>query len=419
MKNVIQDSVAGVADTVASAVSSGNYSNLSADVSRELEELFANIGRTVNMNLNGVGQSIQQGQYGYRNPVNESGWKDTYTSQRIQRINEARQQAIKHGAAAPGANYVTPLSNRPPAQYRNLNNEKLLATLGVVFGTAATIVFLPICMLIMGGIGALGAISLIFPAGTAAAASFSGSSLGIMKRFEEYVGILQGRSYADVETLAAVSGRSAKAVRKDLKKMIKKGWFLQGHLDGSESTLITSNETYQQYQDTARAAEERAKEEGGLSEEQKEIFRLGELYIAEIRQCNQDIPDVDISAKLDRMEHSVRQIVERAKQKPTLTQDLRRLMNYYLPTMVKLLHSYVELEKQDKTSSNIEKSKREIENTIDMMNDAFDRLFDDLFDDTSLDISTDAEVMRQLLEQEGLTGHSFSENQSLLKEGGN
>ena len=82
-------------------------------------------------------------------------------------------------------------------------------------------------------------------------------------------------------------------------------------------------------------------------------------------------------------------------------------MNYYLPTTVKLLNAYADLDSQEKTSENIEKSKKEIEDTIDTLNDAFDRLFDDMFEDTSLDISTDAEVMKTLLEQEGLTGHSF------------
>ena len=98
---------------------------------------------------------------------------------------------------------------------------------------------------------------------------------------------------------------------------------------------------------------------------------------------------------------------------PELTEDMTRLMNYYLPTMVKLLHSYADLDSQGKSSANIEKSKREIEDTIDVMNEAFDRLFDSLFEDTSLDISTDVEVMRTLLSQEGLTGHSFGSNQTL------
>ena len=83
-------------------------------------------------------------------------------------------------------------------------------------------------------------------------------------------------------------------------------------------------------------------------------------------------------------------------------------MNYYLPTTVKLLKAYADFYKQPEGGENIEKSKREIEETIDTMNDAFDQLFDNMFVDTSLDISTDAEVMKTLLEQEGLTGHRFT-----------
>ena len=155
------------------------------------------------------------------------------------------------------------------------------------------------------------------------------------------------------------------------------------------------------------------RKERRYTQEQLEIFSQGDEYVKQIRECNAKIADDEITAKLDRMEHSVRMIVERAKQKPSLTVDLHRLMNYYLPTMVKLLHSYIDLNSQDKTSTNIEKSKKEIESTIDLMNNAFDKMFDDLFDDTSLDISTDAEVLKQLLEQEGLTGHNFTSDHTM------
>jgi 5-bromo-4-chloroindolyl phosphate hydrolysis protein len=221
-----------------------------------------------------------------------------------------------------------------------------------------------------------------------------------------------------------MTGKSKDETIKELQKMISKGWFRQGHLDENGDTLITSEETYQQYLHTLQIAAERMAEEqekaeakireyGGLTEAQHDIIAQGEQYIAEIRACNKDIPDVDVTAKLDRMVHSVEVIVERAKKQPELTEDMTRLMNYYLPTMVKLLHSYADLDSQGKTSANIEKSKREIEDTIDVMNEAFDRLFDSLFEDTSLDISTDVEVMRTLLSQEGLTGHSFGSNQTL------
>ena len=184
-------------------------------------------------------------------------------------------------------------------------------------------------------------------------------------------------------------------------------------MEEGDNALITSHETFAQYQQATLAAIEREKENEGYTQEQRDIFNQGEEYVKQIRECNTKISDDEITAKLDRMEHSVRMIVDRAKQKPSLTVELHRLMNYYLPTMVKLLHSYIDLNSQDKTSSNIEKSKKEIESTIDLMNDAFDKMFDDLFVDSSLDISTDAEVLKQLLTQEGLTGHNFTSEQSM------
>ncbi len=411
MKELLQNGVSQVASTVQNAVNSGDYSRLSEDVGRELENIFGTIGRTVNGSFQGQGgKGVQQGQYGYRNPANEGSWKNTRTYQQIHNINRERQQQMQNGGRPSYAQpYMSNQARKQSPLYENMENHKILDLLGMVAGYVfggLLLLTLPVAFLFNAGLGLF-----VLTIATAALAGGITANRAFNRAhdFEKYVNVLQDRTYIDVDTLATIIGKSAKAIRKDLKRMIRKGWFKQGHLDEGEKTLITSNATYQQYLDTAKAAEERAKVEDGFTEQQREIFRMGEMYISEIRDCNKDIPDEKITAKLDRMEQSVRLIVDRAKQKPSLTQDLRRLMNYYLPTMVKLLHSYIELDAQEKSSSNIEKSKREIENTIDMMNDAFDRLFDDLFDDTSLDISTDAEVMKTLLEQEGLTGHSFSD----------
>ena len=67
-----------------------------------------------------------------------------------------------------------------------------------------------------------------------------------VSRFGKYVKMIGNREYCDVKEFAQQSGRSVKAVVKDLKKMIKKGWFRQGHLDEQETCLMTSNEAYRQ-----------------------------------------------------------------------------------------------------------------------------------------------------------------------------
>ena len=61
-----------------------------------------------------------------------------------------------------------------------------------------------------------------------------------VSRFGKYVKMIGNREYCDVKEFAQQSGRSVKAVVKDLKKMIKKGWFRQGHLDEWQPSSLDS-----------------------------------------------------------------------------------------------------------------------------------------------------------------------------------
>ena len=82
--------------------------------------------------------------------------------------------------------------------------------------------------------------------------------------------------------------------------------------------------------------------------------------------------------------------------------DLKKLMDYYLPMTIKLLNAYAEMDDQPIQGETIEKSKRDIEDTIDTLNQAFEKLLDDLFEDAAMDISSDISVLNTLLTQEGL-----------------
>ena len=51
--------------------------------------------------------------------------------------------------------------------------------------------------------------------------------------------------------------------------------------------------------------------------------------------------------------------------------------------------------------------KKEIEETLDTLNSAFEKLLDDLFEEQAWDISSDISVLNTMLAQEGLTGNRF------------
>ena len=134
----------------------------------------------------------------------------------------------------------------------------------------------------------------------------------------------------------------------------------------------------------------------------------GNAFLREIRRCNDAIPGEQISAKISRMELIVRRIFERAEAHPEIVPDLKKLMDYYLPMTVKLLNAYAEMDAQPVQGETIRASKKEIEETLDTLNYAFEKLLDDLFQDAAMDVSSDISVLNTLLAQEGLTDDGFS-----------
>mgnify|MGYP002801735042 FL=1 len=196
--------------------------------------------------------------------------------------------------------------------------------------------------------------------------------------------------------------------------MIRKGWFCQGHLDEKDTCLMVSDSAYSQYtglmermrrekEEREAAAAKHQQEFARLSPEVQKIVQAGDDYVRKIRQANDAIPGEEISAKISRMEMLVDRIFDRVEEHPESVDDIRKLMEYYLPTTIKLLEAYEDLDAQPVQGENIISSKKEIEKTIDTLNTAFEKLLDDLFQDTAWDLSSDISVLHTMLAQEGLT----------------
>lgn len=198
--------------------------------------------------------------------------------------------------------------------------------------------------------------------------------------------------------------------------MIGKGLFREGHMDREETCLITSDETYQYFEQSRLQLEERQRQEAASVQKAaaphdpqvQEVLERGNAFIAQIRRCNDAIPGEEISAKISHMEMIVRRIFERAEAHPEIVPDLKKLMDYYLPMTVKLLNAYADMDAQPVQGENIQSSKREIEDTLDTLNRAFEKLLDSVFADTAMDVSSDISVLNTLLAQEGLTEDDLS-----------
>ena len=124
----------------------------------------------------------------------------------------------------------------------------------------------------------------------------------------------------------------------------------------------------------------------------------------ELRRVNDAIPDEEMSDKISRLEAVSAKIFEQAKSDPDKLPQMRKFMDYYLPTSLKLLNTYAELDNQGVEGENISESKHRIELTMDTLVKAFENQLDRLFASDALDVSADIDVMQNMLRADGLTG---------------
>jgi len=247
------------------------------------------------------------------------------------------------------------------------------------------------------------------------------SGLNRISRFKRYRRVLGNKTHCALKKLAGSVGKSEKFVCREVKKMIAQGYFPEGHLDKEETRLILDEETYQLFERSRLQLEQSQKEAEQLAQEARrqketasrqpqvqEVLDRGNAFIAQIRRCNDLIPGYEISEKISRMELIVQRIFQRAEAHPEIIPDLKKMMDYYLPMTVKLLNAYADMDAQPVQGQTIQSSKREIEDTLDTLNLAFEKLLDSVFEDTALDVSSDISVLHTLLAQEGLTEDGLS-----------
>ena len=236
-----------------------------------------------------------------------------------------------------------------------------------------------------------------------------------MERYEKYRELLEEKQFARVSDLAAAVHLSEKKVRADLKSLSADGYFKQGHFDTLETHFIVSDEMYRMYQATEanaarmrREAAEKEAKENTIPAEVRELLKNGEAYIQRIHEANDKIPDEGISDKLYRMERIVTRIFAEVRKDPSLAGNLNMFMDYYLPTTIKLVEAYESMDQQDIPGENIRSAKAEISDSLDTINDAFEKLLDSFFADTAMDVSTDISVMKTMMKQEGLADDDLS-----------
>lgn len=412
-------------DVVQDAVNSGNYQQLNQQVKSTIDDTVDGIRKGMQSVGGEVQKEVKNAGDEFRREMKnaKTEWKQAWQKSGY----GAGYQKSQEPAYQPGKrqeNRQADSETRPQAAavYRKNPPGKVSGVVLAITGYSLTGIFVLsaiICGIVMAWWPTLPA-TILTVLMTGLAVGFLGMGIAgtvVRKRavrFQEYVKQIGNRTYCTIEELSQKTGRGRAKVLRDLKKMIEKKMFLQGHLDQQETCVIVTNETYQQYLDTQEQAKLRESQQkeldaqrAQLPEECQKILEEGRAYIQYIQKCNDEIPGADMSQKLDRLKVIITRIFEEVGKNPALASDLRKFMNYYLPTTKKLIDVYREMDKETIISENVTKTKREIEDTIDTINQAFENLLNSFFEEKALDVSSDISVLHTMLAQEGLTERDF------------
>lgn len=232
-----------------------------------------------------------------------------------------------------------------------------------------------------------------------------------LKRYKRYVSQIRGQNYYMIKDFSSIMRLSDKYIVKDLQKMINIGMFPQGHIDDEKTCFMLDDESYEQYlmlkrnmkmKEMDKQVKEEKPNKDTLDPEIRKAVNEGRQYVKKIRDANIKLLGEEISNKLDRLEEVTGKIYDYVEIHPEKFHEIKKFTEYFLPTTMKLVDAYIEFEYQPVKGENISNAKKEIEETMDTINHAFENLLDDLFEDAAMDISTDISVLETMFAQEGL-----------------
>lgn len=133
------------------------------------------------------------------------------------------------------------------------------------------------------------------------------------------------------------------------------------------------------------------------------MLRDSELAIAEMKRLDEAIEDEKISADIVRLQELCGKITAQVKADPGKLPQIRRFMDYYLPTTLKILNAYDRMGAQGVQGENISSTMQRVEGMMSTIVTAFEKQLDALFGEQALDISSDITVLENLMAREGLT----------------
>ena len=233
----------------------------------------------------------------------------------------------------------------------------------------------------------------------------AGKQLGQFADFADTTDYHKGLS---VQMLADLVHQNRKKMLKKLQKYIRKGW-LNGWLDEKTETLYLTAEDYRAAREAAVAAAAAAavQPEPEKTETDAPPLNLDTVrrFAAVLEKEQQVMQDVQAQEELVHMHKTTTAICDWLEVHPESQPKTRRFAEYYIPTTLKLLHTYNDVQGQQ--GENAETIRRDIAGILHTLNQAYDNLYNNLLSDVAMDISSEIAALEGMLANDGLTGREF------------
>ena len=229
-----------------------------------------------------------------------------------------------------------------------------------------------------------------------AAAGLGGLWVGLRKRkqasrYRSYLAMIGRQDSVSISALASATGLSHAKVREDLADMLDDGLLPQGYLDyGGDRLVLTGEGIAQQPKKQQETPPPPPREDENA-------------ILTEIRTINDAIDNEKLSAQIDRVGVITAKILDYQKSHPEREVELHSFLSYYLPTTLKILRTYAQLEDQEVAGENITAAMSRIEGMMDKAVEGFEKQLDRLFQGDVMDITTDVEVLERMLAKDGLS----------------
>ena len=138
-----------------------------------------------------------------------------------------------------------------------------------------------------------------------------------------------------------------------------------------------------------------------------EVLSQGQAMLDTIRHENDLIPDAKLSYQLEELERIGRQILATVRDTPEKAPLVRRFLNYYLPTTLKMVASYRRMDERQVTGQNATEAKNRITSAMEVVVRAFEKQLDTLYHGEMMDITTDIDVLESMLAKEGVAVRGY------------